>query len=427
MFYQIKTLGCRTNLSESEALSLELTKRGHRYSATKPDLIVVNGCTVTAVADRKTRQTLTALKNKFPKARLVLIGCSARNATLTWPGVECFKSSEDLLETVPKRTPISELRSTNSEVRATSFELRATSSLKTRAHIKIQEGCNNHCTYCIISQVRGPERSVPLQQVLEELKQCHKRGVQEVVLTGTHIANWGQDFKAKQKLSQLVKTILKETEIQVLRLSSLEPQDFDQEFAELFKGKRVAPYLHLALQSGSDKILAAMGRKYEVSEVRKMVKALRKICPELYLGADLITGFPGETMSDFQATVKLCKELELSKLHVFPYSERPGTPAVTFTKQVPVIERRARARKLRELSHKLLTNYARKFVGQKLQVLVEQEYKGNRLATSTNFLKVQLPESTKLSAGSLLIVRITGWDPRKQALRALIDKKASRS
>ena len=407
MKFYLKTLGCRTNIAESEALILALNEAGHIFDNDKPDVVVINSCTVTANADRKTRQALRQLQRRFPKAKFFIIGCGARNKNLDWIGVESCPNYEHLVYKMGK----------------SSLKNSSLAPLRTRAHVKIQEGCNNACAYCIIPHVRGKERSVLSEEVLAAVQKHLDRGVKEVVLVGTHIANWGKDFERQKKLSLLVKGILDETDLQFLRLSSLEPQDFDEDFLNIFKEQRVCPYIHIALQSGSDKILKLMNRHYSTKEVFALVKKLRNVRSDIFIAADVIVGFPGEKEREFKETYKLCKKLNLSKLHVFPYSERQGTAAIKLGGQVEKKERKRRSKVLRQLSDELLNTYANSFLSKKLKVLIE-EFDGTYLkGTTPNFLKVRVSSDNRNLVGETKKINIEDWNKGLRVLRArLLDE-----
>ncbi|MBU1992516.1 MiaB/RimO family radical SAM methylthiotransferase, partial [Patescibacteria group bacterium] len=258
---------------------------------------------------------------------------------------------------------------------------------RTRAVIKVQDGCNNFCTYCIVPHSRGREVSYPVERIMKEIKEKEKQGFKEIVLTGIHIGHFKQ---GDLDLAGLVWKILKETDIPRVRLSSLEPQNFSDEFLKLLKEPRFCRHLHMSLQSGCDEILKKMNRKYDTKLFADVCKKIRKIAPETAVTTDVITGFPGETEKHHEESMKFAKEIGFAKLHVFPFSRRPKTPAYSMPNQVPTDVKRARADEFRKVGDKLREKFIRDQLGKEFPVLVEDHNAG----WTNNYIKAKVPPGT---------------------------------
>ena len=395
----LETLGCRLNYAEMAALGRQLVGAGHDLaaSAAEADLCVLNSCTVTAEAARQSRQLARRLARANPAGRLIVTGCYATlegEAVAQLPNVALVvgnERKEELLALVEEldancrlqianRTPVLSVvegtqiavSNTQHATRNTQYAIRnPPSAIRTRAFVKVQDGCRNRCTFCIVTVARGDERSRPVAEIVAEVNALHAEGYQEAVLTGVHLGGYGSDLGTTP--AELVVALLAETTIQRLRLSSLEPFDLTPDFFDLWAASagRLMPHLHLPAQAGSDAVLRRMGRRNRVADFEALVVAARSAIPGLTITTDLIAGFPGETEEDFGQTVAFARRIGFAHMHVFPYSPREGTAAARFTDQVPEVERKRRAHVLSDLDVELGTTVRAAFIGQTRPVLWE--------------------------------------------------------
>ncbi|MGC8782091.1 MAG: tRNA (N(6)-L-threonylcarbamoyladenosine(37)-C(2))-methylthiotransferase MtaB [Anaerolineae bacterium] len=380
----LESLGCRLNYAEMAALGRRLAGAGHELAASveQADLCVLNSCAVTGEAARQSRQLARRLARANPAARLLITGCYATldgEAAAHLPNVVLVVGNErkdELWRIIEETARRQDNESADQRIRtqypvpSTQYPVRNTPS-RTRAFIKVQDGCRNRCTFCIVTVARGEERSRPIAEVVAEVNALHAAGYQEAVLTGVHLGGYGSDLGAD--LRSLVSALLAETTIPRLRLSSLEPFDLADDFFDLWpqSAGRLMPHLHLPAQSGSDAVLRRMARRNRVADFEALVAAARARIPGLTVTTDLIVGFPGETESDFAATVAFARRVDFAHMHIFPYSARAGTTAARFSGQVPEAERKRRARILAELDEELGRAVRRAFLGQVRPVLWE--------------------------------------------------------
>lgn len=410
------TLGCKVNIYESNALKCELTDRGYTVGEADSDCdcFIINTCSVTNTADSKSRKMIHKCIKMNPSAIICVMGCYAQ----TNDEVKEIEGIDILIGNGNKKSVVDTIDSMISGERkekridilnileATEYEkLGVTSYDHTRAFVKIEDGCENYCTYCIIPFARGPVRCKPIDEVIEELKRITEEGYLEVVLSGIHTGRY-KDHDVN--FSGLVKRILNEVpNLKRLRVSSIEMNEVDDEFIALMKEHKViANHLHLPLQAGSDLILSKMERKYDVKAYIDKVNALRGARPDISITTDVIVGFPYEGEAEFMETYNLCKDLGLSKLHVFPYSMRKGTKAALMP-QVKDSDKKDRAKRLIELSNYLEEEYAKKFIGSILDIIPEQETLGGMMMGHTsNFLQVFMPKDLD-KIGKLYSVKIT--------------------
>ncbi len=360
----LDSLGCKLNQSEVEALARGFVQAGHRLvqASEDADLCVVNTCTVTHVADRKSRQLIRRLRRGNPTARLVVTGCYAETSPQDLraiEGVDWVVGNEDKDQLVELAS-----KSVDSETR-----YQSTSLGHTRAFVKIQDGCNNRCAYCIVSLARGRERSRARQDILAEIKALEAVGYKEVVLTGVHIGGYGRDLSTD--LGQLVEDILTETTVPRLRLSSIEPWDLEPSLLRLWENPRLCRHLHLPLQSGCDATLQRMGRRYTASQYADLVATARRPIPDLALTTDVIVGLPGETAEEFAASLSFVEKMAFARTHVFKYSARHGTAAAEMSHQVPYAEKKRRSEAMLALARESSQRFHRRFLGRSLDVLWE--------------------------------------------------------
>lgn len=404
------TLGCKVNQYETEAM-LELFEKAD-YQNVKSDefadVYVVNTCTVTHMSDRKSRQYIRKMKKKNPDAIVAVVGCYSQTSPeeiLDIEGVNLVMGTNDrrkIVEKIKTLDSTSKISTVDDIMKVRSFEKIEISQTngKTRAFIKVQDGCDRYCTYCIIPYARGPIRSRELEDIINEVEILSKNGYKEIVLTGIHIASYGRDFKDKDlKILDVIKAVNKVEGIKRIRLSSVEPILFTDEFIEtVSKMEKVCPHYHLSLQSGCDKILKSMNRRYTTNEYKHIVNVLRERIPNVALTTDVIVGFPGENNQDFLETLNFLKEIELSQMHIFKYSPRKGTPAATMEDQVDPNTKHLRSESLINLSEKNFKFFAEKFKDKKLSVLFEDCTKDQYWeGLSENYIRVLVKSEEDIS------------------------------
>jgi threonylcarbamoyladenosine tRNA methylthiotransferase MtaB len=392
----LDSVGCRLNWSEIEMLARQFKAAGHPV-VTRPeeaDIIVVNTCAVTAQAERKTRHTIRSLHRDNPDAQLAVVGCyptlrpdvSAGLPGVSWVIANAEKARvADLIETESSCHP------------ATQGTERAVDTLRTRAFVKVQDGCDNHCTYCIVRSLRGPSRSRPLDDIIAEIQTLtQEANCQEAVLTGASLGAYGREREVSDRarpgpvgLGTLVETILAETDVARLRLSSLEPWDIDESFFELWDDPRLCRHIHLPLQAGCDATLRRMGRPITTGRFAHLVEAARGAIPDVAVTTDVLVGFPGEDEAGFRESYAFVKRMAFAKLHVFPYSPRPGTPATKLPGRVPRRARDERARQMRELGAEQRRRFQTRFLNRELAVLWEKQRQDGRWTGWTdNYIRI---------------------------------------
>ena len=412
MTYFIFSLGCKVNSYECSALASSLRNRGYFEDSENPDVVIINTCSVTATADQKSRQHIRKFKGMYPHAILVVMGCySQGNAKFVLNdidadivvGTSTRNQIPDLIELF--RTNHHPIMMIDKNVRTLCYEeLGVTSySENTRAYLKIQDGCNNFCSYCLIPYRRGASRSRQEKDILNEANFLIKKGYQEIVLTGIDISSYGKDLE-NITFTQLVKDLLALEGLKSLRISSIEAKDMSNELLELYKDNdKLAKHMHIPLQSGSQSVMERMHRKYTKQEYLDKISLLREMCPDIMISTDVIVGFPGETEEEFMETYNFIKECGFHMLHVFPFSSREGTLAFKMKDQINPKIKKERCLKLIELSNKLWDEYCSKFVGQEVEVLVEQYEDGYNIGHTSNYLEVKYP-SNKSEVGQIVKV-----------------------
>jgi threonylcarbamoyladenosine tRNA methylthiotransferase MtaB len=452
----IEQFGCRATQADAAAIERQLVERGYAASADarSADVIVVNTCTVTAAADLQARQSIRAIHRENPAARVIVTGCYAQRAPeelaalegVSWVVGNSHKPEiPRLIQEMGQEKGQEMARDSSAAARqgfvplsmiasgALSLERGPAKILTgdileqrellvapveggeaghTRPVLKIQDGCNKRCSYCVIPQVRGRSRSLVPGSVIEEIRKLCTGGAREVVLSGIDLGNYGRDLAPRTELGELLRRILEETSVERLRVSSVEPMDITEDLIGIFAAsERMARHFHMPLQSGSDRILAAMHRWYRAAHYARRAELARDWLPDAAIGADVIAGFPGETEEDHQATLSLIERLPLTYLHVFSFSPRPGTPAAKLQNQVPEQVIARRARHLRALGEKKKTAFQTAQTGRPMRVLTlnrsGQDASGPwTRALSSNYLDVRV--SGEWPANQFLDVRITG-------------------
>ena len=407
------SLGCKVNSYESNALKELFLSKGF---SDEDNIVVINTCSVTAIADQKSRQIIRRERRNNPNAIVAVMGCySQKNANYVKD--EC---GADVVVGTSNRNKLVELiqqfRKTKQPIidveddpRSFSYESFGTVAIPntTRAYIKIEDGCNNFCSYCTIPYTRGKARSRDKDEIINEIKTLISHGFLEFVITGIHTAHYGLDLK-DTSFSSLMEELTNIDGLYRLRISSIEESEIDDKFIELLKTKQnIANHLHMPLQSGSPSVLKRMKRKYNVNDFISKVEKIREARPDIAITTDVIVGFPGESDEEFNETVDFIKRVNFAELHVFPFSAREGTPAYTMKDQVNPQVKAKRVQILLELSEQLKENYRKQFIGKELEVIIEEKNKetGLMIGHSSNYLLLEedLPES---SVGNIVKIKV---------------------
>jgi threonylcarbamoyladenosine tRNA methylthiotransferase MtaB len=432
--FSIENFGCRATDADAAALRRDMLAKGLALSAdhSAADVVVLNTCTVTAAADSQAREAVRKIHRANPSARIVVTGCYAQRAPeelaaiegVAWvvgnshqteipglvsgfPPVVATTGAANFIPLENLNDGVASLAQGPAKIltgdifaRATLPIARATHSStglpaiedRTRPILKIQDGCNNRCSYCVIPFVRGRSRSLLPDDVIREVQHFVSVGVKEIVLSGINLGSYGRDLSPKAELSAVVRRILDETSLEQLRFSSIEPQDVTEEFIALVASSpRIAPHFHVPLQSASDGILRAMHRWYRAAHYAERIQLIRRMLPHAAIGADVIVGFPGETDEDFRATVEFIERLPFTYLHVFSFSTRPGTKAASIDAAVPPQIIRERARALRALGQEKAANFRAAMVGRSMNALtLARSGEGWTEALTGNYLKVRI-------------------------------------
>lgn len=414
------TLGCKVNQYETNAMIQKFLEKGYKVieennenQEEKPDICIINTCTVTNMSDRKSRQMLRRMKEKNPDTIVVAVGCYAQVAKdelSKIPEIDLILGNNEKVEIVKyveeyieKNQKISEIEDVMKSREFSDFG-NITFSEKTRAVIKIQDGCDRFCSYCIIPYARGRVRSRKPESIISEITQIASKGIKEVVITGIHIASYGKDFimckdeKIRNyRLIDLLEEINKIDGIERIRLGSIEPLLITEEFVErLKKLNKICHHFHLSLQSGCNETLKRMNRRYTTEQFRNIVTILRGAYKDVNLTTDIIVGFPGETEEEFNKTYEFLKEINFYKMHVFKYSPRKGTKAAVMANQVPGNIKEERSKKLIELSNEKEFNYNSQYIGKDVDVLFEEEKTGVYKGHTQNYIMVYCESKEKL-------------------------------
>ena len=380
------TLGCKVNQYETNAMAQKFKESGYEIVDMNDDIsdiCIVNTCTVTNMSDRKSRHSLRRVKEKNPSAIIAAVGCYAqvaKNDLENMPEIDIVLGNEEKANIVQYVEKFIENEKKLIEIEdiATKKEFedmgQITYTEKTRAFIKVQDGCNQFCSYCIIPYARGRVRSRNAESIIKEITQIAQNGIKEVVITGIHVASYGRDFGNENGLIELLEKINEIEGIKRIRLGSLEPKIITEEFMQrLSKLEKICHHFHLSLQSGCDATLKRMNRKYTTSEVKEIIERLRRYYDDVMLTTDIIVGFPGETEEEFETTYQFLKQAKLYKMHVFQYSPRKGTRAAVMPNQIEGNIKEARSKKLIELSNENQKMYNQQLVGKEAEVLFEDK------------------------------------------------------
>ncbi|QZY56544.1 tRNA (N(6)-L-threonylcarbamoyladenosine(37)-C(2))-methylthiotransferase MtaB [Crassaminicella profunda] len=413
------TLGCKVNQYETEAMGELFEKAGYGIvdSGEHADVYVINTCTVTNLGDRKSRQFIRRAKRKNPKAIIAVVGCYSQTSPEEVSAIEgvnivlgtnhrknIVEYVENIQEENEKINVVENIMEIQEFEEMTIGEIKG----KTRAYLKIQEGCNQYCTYCIIPYARGQIRSRRLEDIVKEVQRLAKNHFKEIVLTGIHVASYGKDFE-NTSLLDVIRSVHEVEGIERIRLSSIEPTIMTEDFVKTLANlKKVCPHFHLSLQSGCDETLKRMNRKYTTTEYKMIVERIRKYIKDVSITTDIMVGFPGETEEEFEKTMQFVEEIGFGQIHVFKYSKRKGTPAAKFENQVPSQIKNIRSERLIDLARKSLINYHEKFMNTPKMVLFEttsNEKEDHYEGLTDNYIRV-LCQSNENLEGKILKVTL---------------------
>lgn len=422
--YQVHTFGCKVNTYDSGLIQKNLSQSGYEFVKTDPEvrIHVLNTCAVTAEATKEAVRYIRRLKVKDPFCTIVVTGCAAQVDTGSFsnlPGADLVvaNSHKGQLPEILQKFFKGEI--TEKVFKSNIFkkeDLEAGGGIEnshTRAFLKIQDGCNSFCTYCIIPYARGQSRSIPIKELTKRVNDIYADGIREVVLTGVHIGDYEDEVLGKKSaLEDLMQAMLTHTKMPRFRLSSLEPVEISERMLDIYQDPRFCPHFHMSIQSANSEVLHHMKRKYTQADVRKSLLRIAERVPNSFIGMDVITGFPTETQEQFEDTYLTLAELPWTKLHVFPYSERPGTRAVTLTETVRWEERLRRASRLRELSLARFEAQAKMQIGlvKRALILKNQGRGGQGLSHDYWPLRISGVESFEHWAGQEIEVKVTGYD-----------------
>ncbi|MBQ5702652.1 MAG: tRNA (N(6)-L-threonylcarbamoyladenosine(37)-C(2))-methylthiotransferase MtaB [Peptococcaceae bacterium] len=385
------TLGCKVNQSETEAMTALFLDKGYQLGEFEAycDVYVINTCTVTHAGDRKSRQMIRRAKQINPQAIVVVTGCYAQTSP---EAIAAIEDVDIILGTNMRHLIVEEVEAfagsrvqlVDAKDTLTDFEEISMDRViqKARAYLKVQEGCEQFCTYCIIPYARGPLRSRSMENTLQEAKKLEQAGFKEIILTGIHLGAYGKPSEAEREagavqqvtLADLCEMLLNETSFERIRLSSIEPTEVDDHLLRLFaENRRMCRHLHLPLQAGDDDVLEAMHRPYNTEQYRQEMARIREAVPDIALSTDLMVGFPGETDEQFENSLRFCDEIAFSSMHLFKYSPRQGTPAAGYPNQVPNEVKDIRSKRMQEMAERNMLRYMEAHLGQIVEVLVEEQ------------------------------------------------------
>ena len=411
MKFYIHTLGCKVNTYESEVMANNLKKSGFIQANNNElaDIYIINTCTVTNSASNKSKKMINHYRKSNESAIIVVCGCFSQfvkgnidNADIIIGNKDKSRIVDLINEFIENKSKINNIHDMSKEkfedMYLDNFESR------TRAFVKIQDGCNNFCSYCIIPYVRGNIRSKNINRVYSEIKTLVDMGHIEIVLTGIHTGHYGKDINSN--LTKLLQKISDIQNLKRIRISSIEITELDQEFLdELKNNKLIVDHMHIPLQSGSDTVLKRMNRKYDTKYFYDKIKKIIDIRPDISITTDIIVGFPGESEEEFNETLEFAKKIEFAKIHVFPFSVREGTKAASMKEQIPNEEKKKRVHILTEVSNELEKKYRNKFVGREMEVLFENKKDDYFIGHTSNYLEVKI-KSDKNLKNKLVNVKI---------------------
>lgn len=394
---KLDTLGCKLNQAETELLAGQFVGAGYRLTSSldEADIYVLNTCTVTHIADRKSRHLLRMARRRNTEAVIIAAGCYAQRNSKELAdidGVNIVLGNDEKMNMLQLLEAGGYLDKPDSNQGYSQIEHE--NVLRNRAFIKAQDGCDNYCAYCIVPMVRGREENLPVEQVIAQVKNRVDCGYKEVVITGTEIGSYSYDGI---NLNRLVEEILSETDVTRLRLSSLQPHHITPKLMRLWHSPRLCPHLHLSLQSGSDSVLERMKRRYSINDYSKAISLVRSIVPEAAVTTDVIVGFPGESEEEFEESYSFCKGVGFARIHVFPFSPRQGTEAAEMKRQISARIKKQRSQRMLALAEESAGNYRKRFLGRTMPVLWEQKSKGIWSGLTANYIRVYTKNSEDLA------------------------------
>lgn len=422
----VHVLGCKVNQYELEGIKELFIEKDYQIVNfnEKADIYLIHTCTITHLGDRKSRQYIRkAIKNN-PKATIAVTGCYAQVSPQEIEkitGVDIILGTKDrrkIVEIIENHQKDEQIQLvTDSKANNKFEELPIFKPSRARAFIKIQEGCDRFCTYCIVPYARGPVKSRGFSNTISEIKHLVDQGFKEIVLTGVHIGTYGKDLCDNQGLLHLLQETVKIDNLKRLRISSLDPDEINSDIIKILtENEKICAHYHIPLQNGDDQILKRMGRRYTTDDYRKIINTIRSKRPDAAFTTDVIVGFPGETEGNFQNTVNFIEEIAFADLHVFRYSPRKGTPAAAYKNQVAADLKTRRSNQLISLANKLWAKYAQKFIGQDLDVLVEIQQNGMWEGHTENYLKVVFENHSEDLTGKIVKVTLDRIDDDKTIL-----------
>lgn len=417
--FNILTLGCKVNQYESEAVEEIFESRGFERKENNADIYVINTCTVTNMSDRKSRQMISRARKDNPDAIIAVMGCYSQvkpEDVAKIEGVDIILGSRNKEEVVDlcedmlqNKEAIDQIISVSEEKTFEDLQISNQTEM-TRAYMKIQDGCNMYCSYCLIPYARGNVVSRPMDSIVKEAERLAENGFKEIVLTGIHVASYGKDFKNGTSLIDVIENVAKVEGIERIRLSSMEPRHITRAFLERMKAtEKACDHFHLSLQSGSDDVLKAMNRKYDTTIFKEKIDLIREVFPNAGLTTDIIVGFPGETDENHKETMDFVKKIKFAKTHLFKYSKRDGTKAATMKGQVNGNIKKDRLKDLEAIEKINREEFLEKQIGKTLSVLFEEksDMAGFKSGYSTNYLRVNVEDET-LPSNEIYDVIITG-------------------
>ena len=415
--FNIITLGCKVNQYESEAVEELFIKKGYEKVSANADIYVINTCTVTNMSDRKSRQIISRARRDNPNAVVAVMGCYSQvkpEEVASIEGVDIVLGSRNKENVVEHCEDILQNKEAIDKIIAPSEsktfeELQISNQTEmTRAYLKIQDGCNMYCSYCLIPYARGNIVSRDIESIVEESKRLANNNFKEIVLTGIHVSSYGKDIDDELSLIDVIEAVAEVEGIERIRLSSMEPRHISLEFLERMKAtKKACDHFHLSLQSGSDDILKAMNRKYDTVIYKQKVEEIRQVFPNAGITTDIIVGFPGETEENHKQTMEYAEEIKFSKMHLFKYSPREGTRAAKMSNQIDGKTKKNRLHDLEKIEEANRKEFLNKQIGKTLSVLIESksDLEGYSGGHSTNYLKVNVKEN--IAANTIIDVNIT--------------------
>lgn len=414
------TLGCKVNQYETESIKNQLLKKGYTETAfeEKAEIYIVNSCTVTSVADRKTRNMLRRAKKINPRGIVIVTGCYAQTNSkelLEMEEIDYVIGNSDknaivnFIEDIENRT-MEKVKNHNIflDSEYTEYEF-ATLREMSRAYVKIQDGCNNFCSYCKIPFARGKSRSRKKENIIKEIEKLVEEGFKEIILIGINLGAYGEDLDEGENFESLLKSILEINKLQRVRIGSVYPDKISDEFINMFDNKKLMPHLHISLQSCDDEVLKRMRRKYGSSLIEERLLKLKKKVKNMEYTADVIVGFPGETEEMFQNSYNLIEKIGFSGIHIFQYSDRENTIASSFTDKIDAKVKKERADRLEVLKSEMAKKERKKYIGKHLSVLLEEEINGYLYGYSENYLRVKIKDNG-IKVNSIIDIKINSLE-----------------